>query len=77
MIQLGPQLFTVREYTQTLEGIEKTFRECHEQSYETVQISGFGPVPFADLLALIETYQNSCLLHSFSVRADAGGICRR
>ena len=45
MIQLGPQLFTVREYTQTLEGIEKTFRECHEQSYETVQISGFGPVP--------------------------------
>ena len=25
MIQLGPQLFTVREYTQTLEGIEKTF----------------------------------------------------
>lgn len=69
MIQLGPQLFTVREYTQTLEGIEKTFRECHEQSYETVQISGFGPVPFADLLALIETYQiHVCCTHSLFER---------
>ena len=56
MIKLGPQLYTAREYTQTPEDIEKTFSICRENNYETVQISGFGPIAIDQLTALIEKY---------------------
>lgn len=65
MIKLGPQLFTVREFTQTPEGIEQTFRICHENHYETVQISGFGPLPIDQMTALLEQYTiDVCCTHS-------------
>ena len=65
MIQLGPQLYTAREFTQTPEGIENTFRICHENNYETVQISGFGPLPIDQMTALLDKYQiKVCCTHS-------------
>lgn len=65
MIQLGPQLYTVREFTQTAEGIEKTFQICHENQYETVQISGFAPLPIQIMKSLLEKYEISvCCTHS-------------
>ena len=65
MIKLGPQLYTAREYTQTPEGIEKTFRICRENNYETVQISGFGPMPIDQMTALLEKYEiDVCCTHS-------------
>lgn len=65
MIQLGPQLYTVREFTQTPEGIEETFRKCHENQYETVQISGFGPLPIDQMTTLLEKYEiKVCCTHS-------------
>ena len=65
MIQLGPQLYTVREFTQTAEGIENTFQICHENHYETVQISGFAPLPVEVMTSLLEKYEISvCCTHS-------------
>lgn len=65
MIQLGPQLYTVREFTQTLQGIENTFRICQKSHYETVQISGFAPIPIENMKALLEKYEISvCCTHS-------------
>ena len=65
MIQLGPQLYTVREFTQTPEGIANTFRICRENKYETVQISGFGPLPIDQMTALLDQYEiNVCCTHS-------------
>lgn len=65
MILLGPQLFTVREFTQTEEGIEDTFRICHENRYETVQISGFHPIPIDHMVRLLERFEiKVCCTHS-------------
>lgn len=65
MIKLGPQLYTVREFTQTPEDIENTFRICHENEYETVQISGFGPLPIEQMTALLDRYDiHVCCTHS-------------
>lgn len=71
MIKLGPQLFTARQYTQTLEGIEGVFQNCHENEYDTVQISGFGPVDFNKLEALIRKYDiDVCATHSPFARME-------
>lgn len=65
MILLGPQLYTVRDFTQTEEGIENTFRLCHENAYETVQISGFKPIPISDMTGLLKKYDiHVCCTHS-------------
>ena len=41
---LGAQLYTVREFTKTVEGVAETFKKVAEIGYTAVQISGFGPV---------------------------------
>lgn len=41
---LGAQLYTVRQFTQTLPDIAKTFARVAAIGYTAVQISGFGPV---------------------------------
>jgi sugar phosphate isomerase/epimerase len=43
-ITIGAQLFTVREYTKTIEGVGQTFEKIKQIGYPAVQISGFGPV---------------------------------
>lgn len=46
---VGAQLYTVRKFTQTKEGIVETFRKVSEMGYTAVQISGFGPVDPVDV----------------------------
>jgi sugar phosphate isomerase/epimerase len=41
---LGAQLFSCREFCQTLPDIAETFRQVRKIGYTAVQISGFGPV---------------------------------
>ncbi|MDP7255134.1 MAG: sugar phosphate isomerase/epimerase [Planctomycetota bacterium] len=41
---LAAQLYTVRDFTQTLPEITKTLRKVADIGYHAVQISGFGPV---------------------------------
>ena len=48
-MKLGGQLYTVRQYTQDRAGIEKTFQFCRDEGFETIQISGFGPVDAREL----------------------------
>lgn len=40
----GAQLYTVRDYIQTPEGVEQTFRKVAEIGYPAVQVSGIGPI---------------------------------
>ncbi|MFO7871692.1 MAG: sugar phosphate isomerase/epimerase [Kiritimatiellia bacterium] len=42
--RVGAQLYTVREFTKTIPDIAETLKKVHKAGYETVQISGFGPV---------------------------------
>ena len=46
---LGAQLYTVRESTQTIEGVIETFRKVKEIGYTAVQVSGFGPLDPKDV----------------------------
>jgi len=39
---IGAQLYTVREYTQTIEGVAETLKKVAAIGYKTIQISAFG-----------------------------------
>lgn len=41
-MEIAAQLFTVREYTKTEEGVLETFRKVKAMGYDSVQISAFG-----------------------------------
>jgi sugar phosphate isomerase/epimerase len=51
---LGAQLYTVREFTQTLDGIAESLRKVAAIGYTAVQISGFGPVDPKDVARLVK-----------------------
>lgn len=62
---LGAQLYTVREFTKTPEGIEKTLRRIREMGFRTIQISAFGPMDpqkLAELVTDLDLYV--CVTHS-------------
>lgn len=46
---LGVQLYTVREFTQTLEGFEESIKKLAGIGYTAVQISGVGPMDPEDI----------------------------
>ena len=50
---LGAQLYTVREYTQTLTGIASSLHKIADIGYKAIQISGFGPADPQDVAELI------------------------
>jgi sugar phosphate isomerase/epimerase len=50
---IGAQLYTVREFTQTLAGVADTLRKIKAAGYSTVQLSGLGPMEARDLAAVI------------------------
>jgi sugar phosphate isomerase/epimerase len=51
---LGAQLYTVREFTKTLEGVAETLTKVAEIGYTAIQISGFGPVDPKEVAKLVE-----------------------
>ena len=50
---VGAQLYTVRDFTQTLPDIRETLRKVAAAGYTTVQVSGFGDVDPAELASVI------------------------
>ena len=51
---LGAQLYTVREFTQTIPDIAETLKKVADIGYTAVQISAFGPVDPKDVARLVE-----------------------
>lgn len=45
MMNLGAQLYSVRNLTQTPEDLAQTFRQIRKIGYKTVQLSGAAPMP--------------------------------
>jgi sugar phosphate isomerase/epimerase len=43
-MKLGAQLFTVRDFAQTTEGIASTLRRVAQIGYQCIQVSGIGPI---------------------------------
>lgn len=51
---VAAQLYSVREYTQTLEGVAASLQKVAAIGYKAVQISGFGPVDAREVAKLVE-----------------------
>ncbi len=50
----GAQLYTVREFTNTIEDVEETLKKVADIGYKAVQISGFGPVDMGEVANICE-----------------------
>ena len=61
---VGAQLYTVREFTKTLQGVRESMEKVAKIGYRAVQVSGFGPVDPKDVakiaadngLAIVSTH---------------------
>jgi len=51
---VGAQLYTIREYTRTLEDLKESLPKIAAAGYTAVQISAFGPIDPKDVAALME-----------------------
>lgn len=51
---VAAQLYSVREYTQTIAGVAASLKKVAEIGYKAVQISGFGPVDAHEVAKLVE-----------------------
>ncbi|HEY63861.1 MAG TPA: sugar phosphate isomerase/epimerase [Caldilineae bacterium] len=51
---LAAQLYTVREFTQTPEGLAETLRKIREIGYRAVQVSAIGPIEPARLKEMLD-----------------------
>lgn len=51
---VGAQLYTVRDYTKTIEDVATTLKKVAAIGYRVVQISGFGPVDPRQVARLVE-----------------------
>ncbi len=62
--QIVAQLYTVREFCKTPADIAVTLKKVREIGFDTVQVSGMGPIPEADLLKLCSDNQLTiCATH--------------
>lgn len=50
------QLYTVREFTKTLEDFDASMKKIADIGYTAVQVSGIGPIPHADVKAVTDNY---------------------
>ena len=51
---IAAQLYTVREFAQTAAGLASSLRKIRDIGYSAVQISGIGPVPDAEVKAMVD-----------------------
>ena len=61
-MKLGAQLYTVREFTQTENDFAETIRKVAAIGYETVQVSGIGPIPVGVVADILKSNGISCII---------------
>jgi len=59
--QVGAQLYTVREFTQTAEGMRDALRRVAEIGYRAVQVSGFGSLDPKEVGQALRDYGLDCV----------------
>jgi sugar phosphate isomerase/epimerase len=61
---IGAQLYTLREFAKTAEDLDETLRKVKAIGYETVQVSGIGPIDSVRVKELTDKYGLSiCATH--------------
>jgi sugar phosphate isomerase/epimerase len=62
--KLTAQLYTIREYTKTLEDFDASMKKVAEIGYTAVQVSGIGPIPHNEVKAVVDNYGlKICITH--------------
>jgi sugar phosphate isomerase/epimerase len=62
--KLAAQLYTIREFTKTLEDFKASMKKVSEIGYTAVQVSGIGPIPHADVKAVTDKFGlKICITH--------------
>ena len=51
---LAAQLYTIRQFTQTLDGFAESMRKIREIGYQAVQVSGIGPIPHQEVKRVVD-----------------------
>jgi len=59
---LAAQLYTVREFTKTAEGLAASLKKVRAMGYTSVQISAIGPIPDAEVKALLDANGLTCCI---------------
>lgn len=57
---IAAQMYTLREYTKTAADAAKTLKRVRDIGYQAVQISGFGPMPPADVAKMLQDNGLTC-----------------
>lgn len=61
---LAAQLYTVRDFTQTAEGLAASLKKIQAMGYSAVQISAIGPIPDGEVKAILEEARlKACITH--------------
>ena len=61
-LKIGAQLYTVRDFMKTPEEMAASLKKIHSIGFETVQVSGIGPVDWErDLAAMLKENQLTCV----------------
>ena len=61
---LAAQLYTVRQFTQTLEGLNESLQKVSAIGYRAVQVSGIGPIPHKAVKQVADDYGLTiCITH--------------
>ncbi len=53
-LRIAAQMYTVREFTKTLEGIYESLKKIKQAGYDAVQTSGLGPIDDHELKAMTD-----------------------
>ena len=63
--KIGIQLYTLRDYIQTYEQTEKTFKFVKDLGTNVIQISGIGPIEPEKVAFLVDKYDmDVCVTHT-------------
>ena len=55
-MKVGAQMYTVREYTQTVKDFAGTIKKLADIGYECVQVSGIGPIPAREVADICKSH---------------------
>lgn len=76
-MKIGAQLYTVHDYTKTLEGIEETFKKVADMGYTSVQVSGTCKYEAEWMKEMLDKYGLECpITHSDipAIAADTDNV---